>query len=52
MFMVVHFEIEEAAEIFKGFAIFNNWQIIMIILILIFIAARTRNGVISAISCA
>ena len=26
MFMVVHFQVEEAAEIFKGFTIFNNWQ--------------------------
>ena len=24
--MVVHFEIEEATEIFKGFTILNNWQ--------------------------
>ena len=24
--MIVHLEIEEAAEIFKGFTIFNYWQ--------------------------
>ena len=26
MLMIVHLEIEEAAEIFKGFAIFSYWQ--------------------------
>ena len=26
MLMIVHLEIEEAAEIFKGFTLFNYWQ--------------------------
>ena len=26
MLMMVHLEIEEAAEIFKGFTIFNYWS--------------------------